>query len=94
VELCDEDADSDTVCDPTNAELAMISDQEVERIEAAVLSLFADDKLAQIIIEGDMKGLLPEELCEKTGLNKTAFASKRRLIRRRIERAFPEGWKL
>lgn len=34
-----------------------------------------------------------EELRELTGLSLTAYNSKRRLIRRRIDNAFPQGWK-
>ena len=39
-----------------------------------------------------MEGMEGEELREVTGLTKIAFASKRRLIRRRVEKAFPDGW--
>jgi hypothetical protein len=48
--------------------------------------------LAQVMVEGGMEGMEGEELREVTGLTKIAFASKRRLIRRRVEKAFPDGW--
>ncbi len=57
------------------------------------MSLFDGDEMAQIIIKGDMEGVDAKELYDLTGLDKTAYASKRRLIRRRIEHAYPEGWK-
>jgi hypothetical protein len=41
-----------------------------------------------------MEGMDGEDLRQVTDLSKTGFASKRRLIRRRIEKAFPDGWKL
>lgn len=85
--------EEDNDCGPTNIEQNMISDQEAERLRNAILSLFIDDEAAQIIVEGDMDGMPREELCELTGLHGQAYDSKRRLIRRRIERAFPEGWK-
>ncbi len=74
-----------------NAEQELAADQEVTRIKRAILDLFNDDLEAQTIAEGIMEGMEGEELRSCTGLDKTAFASKRRLVRRRIERAFPKG---
>jgi DNA-directed RNA polymerase specialized sigma24 family protein len=76
-----------------NADQLLISDQEATAIHSAVLSLFNDDEIAQVIVEGDMDEMDASELYELTGLNKKAYASKRRLIRRRIDKAYPEGWK-
>jgi DNA-directed RNA polymerase specialized sigma24 family protein len=78
-------------CRPNAAE-ALESDGEVRRIKQAIVVLFADDAVAQVMVEGIMEDMEGEELREVTGLTKTAFASKRRLIRRRIETAFPDGW--
>jgi DNA-directed RNA polymerase specialized sigma24 family protein len=75
-----------------NPEQKMISDQEADRIRSAIVSLFNDDENAQIIVEGEMDGMSREELCGLTGLHGQAYDSKRRLIRRRINGAFPEGW--
>jgi hypothetical protein len=58
-----------------------------------ILNVFADDPTAQIIVEGIMEGMDGEELRALTELDDTAFGSKRRLIRRRIDKAFPKGWK-
>jgi DNA-directed RNA polymerase specialized sigma24 family protein len=71
----------------------LAAEQEANRIRAAVLALFDDDLIAQTIIEGDMEQMEAEELRHLTGLDKIAYASKRRLIRRRPENAFPKGWK-
>ena len=38
-----------------------------------------------------MEGIEGEELRELTDLDKTAYQSKRRLIRRRIDKKFPKG---
>jgi DNA-directed RNA polymerase specialized sigma24 family protein len=76
----------------SNAEEALESDGEVRRIKQAIVGLFADDPVAQVMVEGIMEGMEGEELREVAGLSKTGFASKRRLIRRRIETAFPDGW--
>lgn len=89
----DDDQQFDPVSDKPNPEQAFISDQEAAAINSSILALFKDDEIAQIIIEGDMEGMDPNEIYELTGLDKTAFASKRRLIRRRIDKAYPKGWK-
>ena len=61
-------------------------------IKARLLSAFEDDEIAQVIVEGIMEGIEGEELRELTDLDKTAYQSKRRLIRRRIDKKFAEGW--
>ena len=78
--------------------LIALEDEEVLIARAAsakrqVLGLFDDDVVAQIIAEGIMEGLEGEDLRALTELDKTAFASKRKLIRRRITKAFPESAK-
>jgi RNA polymerase sigma-70 factor (ECF subfamily) len=40
-----------------------------------------------------MENLNADELRELTGLDKTAYDSKLKLIRRRIDNKYPEGWK-
>jgi DNA-directed RNA polymerase specialized sigma24 family protein len=77
-----------------NAEEALVGEQEARRIRQAVIDLFVEDPAAQVMVEGMMEGMEGEELREVTGLTKIAFASKRRLIRRRIDKAFPYGWTL
>jgi DNA-directed RNA polymerase specialized sigma24 family protein len=89
----DQDIGFNPACGRPSAEQIVISDQEVARIKSSILSLFKDDEMAQIILEGDMEGMESKDLFDLTHLDKTAFASKRRLIRRRIDGAFPEGWK-
>jgi hypothetical protein len=61
-------------------------------IREAIIKLFDDDQDAQIIVEGMMEDMDGEDLRELTDLDKKEFASKRRLVRRRIDKAFPEGW--
>jgi DNA-directed RNA polymerase specialized sigma24 family protein len=76
-----------------NAEEALADHEECARIRGAILSTFADDVVAQILVEGIMEGIDGEELRALTDLDRTAFASKRRNIRRCLDRVFPEGWK-
>ncbi len=58
-----------------------------ERKRQEVIGLFADDPAAQVIVEGVMEGMRGEDLRALTDLDPTAYESKRRLIRRRIEKA-------
>jgi RNA polymerase sigma-70 factor (ECF subfamily) len=86
--------------DAVGAEQEQIDRQEEQAliargkaVRAQVMALFDDDLAAQIIAEGVMDDLEGEELRSLTELDKTAFASKRRLVRRRIGKAFPESAK-
>lgn len=89
------DSDDENAYDPPdeqlNTEEKIIREQEVTRKKQAILNLFEDDPVAHIMVDGIMEGMEGEELRAFTELDKTAFASKRRLIKRRIEKAFPEG---
>lgn len=79
--------------DAPSPEDVAASEEEAAGIKAAVLDLFADDLIAQTIVEADMEGMKAEEIRDLSGLDKVSYASKRRLIRRRLDQAFPDGWK-
>lgn len=82
------------VCDSRpDAHEQLASDQEEACLRTAVCNLFSDDAVARRMVEGIMDGAQGAELRALTGLNETEFASKRRLVRRRIDRAFPKEWK-
>jgi DNA-directed RNA polymerase specialized sigma24 family protein len=73
-----------------NAEerLAAADEESIrERKREEVIGLFADDPAAQVIVEGIMEGMRGEDLRALTDLDPTGYESKRRLIRRRIEKA-------
>ena len=92
--LIDERGNPLDIPDPLpTTESRLVDLREAKRIATAVLALFEDDETAAILVMGMMDDMDGEELRELTGLNKTAFASKRRLVRRRIDQAFPRGWK-
>ena len=76
-----------------NAEDAAMCKQNVAAIRNAMLALFNDDSQARDLIEGIMEDFTAEELRKLTDLDKTAYASKRRLIRRTIDNHYPKGWK-
>ena len=70
----------------------IISDEQCHNIETGILKLFEDDEAAQLLVLGMMDGVEGTELRELTDLDETSFNSKRRLVRRRIGKAFPNGW--
>ncbi|HXW28974.1 MAG TPA: hypothetical protein VEK55_06380 [Xanthobacteraceae bacterium] len=64
----------------------------IARLDAQkFVALFADDVIAQQIVVGIMEGARGEELWEQAGLSKTEYESKRRKIRRRIEKLWLEN---
>lgn len=80
--------------DPSpSIEDALLDRQNAAALRRDILALFDDDPQARDIVEGIMEGLSAAELREMCDLGETAYASKRRLIRRRIDNAYPEGWK-
>lgn len=89
--------DADSIKDEADdAETRMIAAQRAERCiatHAAVIAVFNDDPTAQLVLEGMMEEMTAEEMRELTGLDKTGYDSKRKLIRRRIDKQYPEGWK-
>jgi hypothetical protein len=76
-----------------SAEDRMVQQDQVDEIRARILGLFDDDPTAQMIAEGMMDEMEGTELRELVGLSEKEFASKRRLVRRRIDNALPNGWK-
>jgi RNA polymerase sigma-70 factor (ECF subfamily) len=76
-----------------SAEQCLAARDDSAAIKAALLALFDNDPTAQVIIEGIMEGMEGEELRELTELDVTAYQSKRRFIRRHIDKKFPKGWK-
>jgi len=53
-----------------------------------LIALFADDPIAQQLVIGMMEGARGEELWESTGIKKVDYESKRKKIRRRIEKSW------
>jgi RNA polymerase sigma-70 factor (ECF subfamily) len=79
------------IVDPQpDAEAQLVSAEQAEFRREAIFVLFEDDPVARDIVEGTLEGMVGRELRELTGLDETAYNSKRRLIRRRIEKAFPQ----
>ncbi|MGM4931791.1 hypothetical protein [Tardiphaga sp. 619_E2_N8_5] len=71
----------------------LLQQEGPEEIRRVLFSLFEDDLVAQTLVEGMIEGMEGRELREFVGLSEVDFATKRRLVRRRIDKAFPKGWK-
>lgn len=76
-----------------NAEDFMIRQQAARKVYDHVISLFDDDPQALAILLSAAEGLNGEKLRARTGLDETTYNNKRRLIRRRIDAAYPKGWR-
>jgi DNA-directed RNA polymerase specialized sigma24 family protein len=63
-------------------------------MHTAIIALFDDDPVAKLVLEGMMEELTAEDVRKLAGLDKTAYDSKRKLIRRRIDKQYPKGWEL
>ncbi len=76
----------------TPEETVIAADEHQKRL-AALDDLFADDDQAMFVLMGDLDGVPPEEVREMGGLDETSWNTVRRRIRRKIEKAYPEGWR-
>jgi DNA-directed RNA polymerase specialized sigma24 family protein len=88
------DDEACAVPDEADAEMQMIAAERAERCVAAhatIVALFDDDPIAKLVLEGMMDELTAEDVHELTGLDRAAYDSKRKLIRRRIDKHYPEG---
>jgi DNA-directed RNA polymerase specialized sigma24 family protein len=66
--------------------------QEVRATKLNILSLFDDVPTVRDMVEGIMGGFTAAELRELTNFDEVTYNSNRRLIRRRIDAAYPKGW--
>ena len=67
-------------------------EQHAAACREELFRLFDDDPIARDILEGRIAEMTADDLREFTGLDSTGYASKLKLIRRRIEKRFPKGW--
>lgn len=73
---------------------AQIEDGEYHRkLVDELFALLGDDESAQWVLLGMLEGRTAQEICEVSNIDKTAYATIRRSIRRKIDRAYPKGWK-
>ena len=88
---------AESAVDPADSRMSreqeMAADENAEALRQAMLGLFPNDQQARDLLDGVMEGYEGEELRALTDLDETRFASKRRLIRRTIDKHYPKGWK-
>jgi RNA polymerase sigma-70 factor (ECF subfamily) len=70
----------------------VINEESAAILHDSIFALFKEGTPERDMVEGIMEGLSAEELRELLDLDKTAYNSMRRLIRRRINKAYPKGW--
>ncbi|HEY9100340.1 MAG TPA: sigma-70 family RNA polymerase sigma factor [Thiobacillus sp.] len=92
-----EDPDLDPMlnsADTARTPAEMVLDlQEALKTANDVIALFDDDQQAQLVLEGHMDELTAEEIRELLGIDKTAYATIKKRIRRRIDQHYPDGRK-
>ncbi|MDP1644420.1 MAG: hypothetical protein Q8L71_02810 [Thiobacillus sp.] len=92
-----EDPDLDPMlnsADTTRTPAEVVADhQEALKIANEVMALFDDDPQAQLVLEGNMGELTAEEIRELLEIDKTAYATIKKRIRRRIDQHYPDGRK-
>ena len=72
-------------------EESMIAAESDEAIRQALLGLFPNDRHARDLVDAILVGYEGEELRVLTDLDHTGYASKRRFMRRTIDKHYPEG---
>lgn len=78
---------------PSRTEAGVIASMDLNRIREIIPPLFeSDSEPIQLLVEGILDGMEPEELKELSGLYGKEYSSARRLFRRRLKKAFPGGW--
>ena len=90
-----EDPDAIIPLEPgLTAEERIISNEQSRGTENQLLELFEGDEKAQLIVMGMLDETEGAELKEITGLDQTGFNSKRRYVRRKLNKAIANGLKL
>ena len=74
-----------------NPEVSLLIDEEEKAIRQKVLGLLPNDEKARDIADGILAGFEGDDLRELVSIDKTTYASKRRLIRRTINKLSAEG---
>jgi hypothetical protein len=91
------DAPADGAVDPKDSTASqdetMIAVESDEATRQEILGLFSNDLQARDLADGILAGYEGEELRTLTDLDEKGYASKRRYMRRTIDKHYPEGRK-
>lgn len=77
--------------DPVSPEWSAEDNLAYEGGRAEILAMFDDDPVARELVEGILARFDTEQLKELTGLQGTAYNTKRTLVRRRLLKLSPKG---
>lgn len=66
---------------------ALLEQEDEFRFAMGKLQLFGDDPVALAVLEGVLEGFQGNDLCELAGITPKELATKRRLIKRRLDTA-------
>lgn len=77
--------------DPASPAWSAEDELAYEGGRAEILAMFDDDPVARDMVEGILASFDTEQLKELTGLQGTAYNSKRTLVRRRLLKLSPKG---
>jgi hypothetical protein len=77
--------------DPASPEWSAEDTLAYESGRAEILAMFDDDPVARELVEGILARFDTEQLKELTGLQGTAYNTKRTLVRRRLLKLSPKG---
>ena len=85
--------DVDGAVDPTDSRMSAEETMIAAELREELLGLFQSDPQARDLLDGILEGYQGEELRVLTDLDETGFNSKRRLIRRTLNKKYPNGRK-
>jgi RNA polymerase sigma-70 factor (ECF subfamily) len=79
---------------PDPEETLMVTQQEetMQTLVREIEALFIDDDEALRVLRGQMIGMSAEEIRRQGSIGRSAYNTARRRIRRRIDKAYPNGW--
>jgi hypothetical protein len=82
---------AENAADPISPEWSVEEKLVYEGGKAEILAMFDDDPVARELVEGILARFDTEQLKELTGLQGTAYNTKRTLVRRRLMKLSPKG---
>jgi len=78
--------------DDAPADDRLEAQREYKRIQQSLLDLFEDDEEVQYLMLCRFEEMPADEIKQQLDMDDRKFATVQRRMRRRIDKAFPEGW--
>ena len=77
---------------PEEALMATRQEEAMQDLVREIEALFVGDDAALRVLRGQMIGMSAEEIREQGAIDRSAYNTARRRIRRRIDKEYPDGW--